>query len=237
MERRAFTLLHDAEESWWYRGRALVVRSVLGRIPVAHGPALDFGAGFGGMEKVLSTKAVRVDGVETDAVARSVAKNRGYAQMYASLLEAPSDYALVGMFDVLEHMPDDAAFLQELKTHLAPDATLVLTVPAYAWLWSAHDVTHHHFRRYSRTSLIRVVRAAGFHISYASYWNMTLFFPAALVRLMGRSGESAFGLPRFIDRIFFTLISVEAFLMRLIPLPFGTSLILLAHKKEMSRPA
>ena len=63
--------------------------------------------------------------------------------------------------DVIEHLDDDRAALAELRRVAAPGARLVLTVPAYSWLWSEHDVSMHHRRRYTEPRLRERVAAAG----------------------------------------------------------------------------
>src|SRR4051812_17259596 len=109
MERPAFELLHGMENSWWYRGRALTVNRVLNRVyKNGIGKALrvlDFGAGFGGMHKTLSPHG-SVFAFEPDTEARAVAQERGYSKIYDNSKEALSHtYDLVGLFDVLEHIP------------------------------------------------------------------------------------------------------------------------------------
>jgi hypothetical protein len=98
-------------------------------------------------------------------------------------------------------------------------------------MWSEHDVLHHHFRRYTKSSLRKALEAAGFEVVYMSYWNMLLFIPAAIVRLLGRSGAGTLSLPRFLDSTFFSIVYVESLYMPLLRLPFGTGIVALARKK------
>ena len=79
-------------------------------------------------------------------------------------------------------------------------------------------------------SLRAVLEAAGFEVEYASYWNMILFLPAATMRLLGRSGESALALPRLIDAVFYFLVCIDTVIMRVVPLPFGTGIVCIARK-------
>jgi hypothetical protein len=91
---------------------------------------------------------------------------------------------------VLEHVADDAAALAELRRVAAPGARLVITVPAYRWLWSAHDDSHHHLRRYTARGLRARVRAAGWRPLVETYFNSLLLAPIAAVRLLTRSDDS-----------------------------------------------
>jgi SAM-dependent methyltransferase len=230
MERVAFTLLHESERSWWYRGRAKVVESVT-RALGSSLSILDFGAGYGGMERTLSVHGT-VSAFEPDAEARMNAKNRAYASVYDSMEEALAhSYDALALFDVLEHIEDDSAFLRRAHDSLREKGKLVLTIPAMPFLWSAHDVAHHHYRRYTKQTLTKVLIDAGFSIEKVSYWNMFLFFPAALARLLGKSGESSFHLPPILDHLFYALIWIEALCIRYFSLPFGVSLVAIARKK------
>ncbi len=219
------------EDSWWYRGRARVISRSLTCLRTAQGRALDVGAGYGGMADTLKKFAKELDGTEPDEESRAQAKQRGYTNMYAELGDTRLPYNLIAMFDVLEHIENDSALLAQLNTMLEPRGYLALTIPAFQWLWSEHDVAHHHFRRYTTSSVRKVLEQASFEIVYMSYWNMALFIPAALVRLTGKSGAGSLALPKIIDKIFFAIVYAESFLLPWIRLPFGTGIVVLARKK------
>src|SRR5262249_12558836 len=148
MERNAFKLLHDMENSWWYRGRAAVVRGLISK-EKNKGKVLDFGAGFGGMYPELAVRG-EVYAFEPDKEAQRTARSRPYAAIYDSEKEAlDNSYDLIGLFDVLEHLPDDKYFLNKARKSLNKNGKLAITVPANPFLWSEHDVSHHHYRRYT----------------------------------------------------------------------------------------
>jgi SAM-dependent methyltransferase len=88
--------------------------------------------------------------------------------------------------DVIEHLPDDGPALDELRRVAAPGARLIITVPAYNWLWSQHDTSWHHYRRYTRPRLRERVRAHGWEPTAASYFYSTLLPPVAAVRTLQR---------------------------------------------------
>jgi SAM-dependent methyltransferase len=229
MEKQAFRLLHAMEDSWWYRGRSAVVRSVLAREVPSSSKVLDFGAGFGGMYNELAVRG-DVFGFEPDPVAQKIARGKDYRMMYDSEHAAlRNSYDLIGLFDVLEHIEDDNAFLTRAKKALRENGKLAITVPANPYLWSVHDVSHHRFRRYTKKSLQKVLQNNGYTIEYISYWNAVLFLPALLTRLLGSSGEGAFALPKTVDGVLYSIVRLEAALMKAIPMPFGVSLVALAR--------
>lgn len=236
MKKEAFDLLREAEHSWWYKGRALAIRATLVRSHVATTveSALDFGAGFGGMYAELARLSQRVYAFEPDAGARTTAAQQGYVSSYTTAAEALSkQYGLIGLFDVIEHIEDDTAFLTSLRDALIQGGLLAITVPAFQFLWSEHDVEHQHFRRYNKRSLSKLLLGAGYEILAISYWNTLLFLPAALVRLLGRSGSSALGFSGFINTLLLFVVNIESKILRFCALPFGVSLVVVARKREL----
>ncbi|MDO8553006.1 MAG: class I SAM-dependent methyltransferase [bacterium] len=233
MERNAFKLLSDMEKSWWYRGRAAAIHAGLAKCGAKRAEdVLDFGAGYGGMYKDLSRIGKNIYAYEPDAEAREAASKRGYLRALSTESEALGRaYDLIGLFDVVEHIEHDREFLVKAHGALKSGGHLAITVPAFQFLWGIHDVNHHHFRRYTKASMRAVLNDAGFEVEYASYWNMLLFIPAALMRLLGRSGDSSLRMPRLLNAIFFAVVKIESMLIRFISLPFGTGLLIIARKR------
>jgi hypothetical protein len=89
-----------------------------------------------------------------------------------------------GLFDVLEHLPDDAGSLVGVHRLLAPGGRLYLTVPAYQWLWSPEDELSGHCRRYTLEGLRRVVERAGFQVEFATYFFSFLPLPILAARVV-----------------------------------------------------
>ncbi len=94
------------------------------------------------------------------------------------------DFDLILALDVIEHVESDIEGLAALRKMLKPGGKLVLTVPAFPFLWSAHDRTHHHYRRYTRRSLVDKVNASGYELEYVTYYNFLLFPIVAATRFL-----------------------------------------------------
>ena len=90
----------------------------------------------------------------------------------------------MGMFDVLEHVEHDEAFLRNAHRYLSDIGRIYITVPAYGWLWSNEDEAAGHCRRYSRSSLSRTLNRSGFDMVYTTYFFHFLPFPAFLLRAL-----------------------------------------------------
>jgi len=238
MERIAFSLLKHMESSWWYRGRSFAIRSALAHAGVKKADtALDFGAGFGGASSLFAAIAERTDAFEPDEEAAKSARERGYYVVIKTEEEALSrQYDRIGVFDVLEHIEDDVGFLKRALPALLPEGRMVITVPAYQSLWSAHDIEHHHYRRYSRSQLVRLFKGAGYEIEYAGHWNMSLLPVAALMRALGLSGEGGLAPNSIVNSVLTIVVRIEALCMRFLPLPFGLSLVAIARPAS-SAPA
>ena len=188
MDRAVFDRMAAQEDvHWWFAARREIIRTVIERLVdlPADARLLEAGCGTGGNLEMLGTFGrVRAFELDADARRRATAKS-GLAVAEGALPDAlPFDaerFDLIGLFDVLEHVEADEAALAALRSRLAPGGRIVLTVPAFPWLWSRHDERHHHFRRYTRRHLAEVARRAGLRVEHGVYFN-TLLFPVAVAQ-------------------------------------------------------
>lgn len=227
-------------DHWWFQGRRAVVLDMLSRYAKPAARAIDIGLGTGYHAKILLDNGYEVDGVEPSseavAFARKIAPAARIIQSPFPSDQIPSGaYDVAIMTDVLEHLPDDDAALRDLHRILAPGGVAIITVPAFRFLWTAHDERAHHFRRYRRGELERLIRASGLQADVLSYYNFFLFPLVAGVRLLGyllpKSDKSDFEkTPGFLNGFLAALFSAEKYLLRAIPLPWGVSLIAVVRK-------
>ena len=138
-------------------------------------------------------------------------------------------YDLVALLDVLEHVTDDSAALAAIRGRLKPGGALLVTVPANRWMWSAHDVAHHHHRRYRRGEIAALAREAGLEVELLTHFNTVLFPLIAAARIAGKAlkRESADDSmpPAPLNAALKGLFGIERHLVGRLPLPFGVSLI------------
>lgn len=168
---------------WWFAARREILATLISGLPRPQ-RILEVGCGTGANLEML-TRFGTVTGLELDDGARAHAKATCPAAHILpgalpdglpALDEGPFD--LVCMFDVLEHIEDDRAALAALARHVAPQGSLLVTVPAYQWMFGAHDRAHHHHRRYSGRRLEQVARDAGYTVTRKGHFN-SLLFPLA----------------------------------------------------------
>jgi SAM-dependent methyltransferase len=182
---------HQAEDRhWWYRGRRNVLERVIADLHLpARARILDAGCGSG-RNMVELARHGTVTGVELSEASVRLARERGAGEVVeGSVLEMPFEadsFEMAASLDVIEHLEDDLAALRELRRVVAPGGSLLVTVPAYQWLWSGHDEINHHFRRYTRRSLQRAGEQAGWQQVRTTYFNSLLLPAAIMLRVLDR---------------------------------------------------
>ncbi|MFZ0040681.1 MAG: class I SAM-dependent methyltransferase [Solirubrobacteraceae bacterium] len=225
------------EHHWWYRGRRRIIRAQLDSLALpVPARVLDAGCGSGRTLQELVDYG-EVHGIELDAEAAELARNRGHGEVLVGRLEdlpwPDASFDLITCLDVIEHTPDDRATLAELRRVCRPGGWLLVTVPAYQTLWSLHDVANHHYRRYSRAMLRDCAVSTGWDVWRMTSFNSLLLAPAAAVRLAqrrfgthnGYTNDLALG-PPWLNDVLERPLALEAdWLGRGRTLPFGLSLM------------
>lgn len=246
MERVIYERMAATQEiHWWFAGRRLILAELLKslRLP-PNSRILEVGCGTGANITMLQ-KFGRVAAVEMDSFAREYVSSGMQVEVVPGLLPQHLPYAnrkfdLICMFDVLEHVEHDQEALCVLRERLAPKGVLIITVPAYQWLYSSHDVQHHHHRRYTARRLRTIAKAAGLRPARVGYYN-TLLFPLALVRrlaekLLGQRPLDDSALPlSWVNHLLYRVLAAEALFVPRGFFPFGLSVIGVFDASEGAR--
>jgi SAM-dependent methyltransferase len=248
MERGAYDRMKVLETThWWFLGRRQVLTKLLSGLSLPpKARILEAGCGVGGNIEML-TRFGTVAALEPDPPSRDYVSARtgvtpveGY--LPHDLPFKPASFDAVCAFDVIEHVDDDRGAVAALSGLVAPGGYLVVTVPAYQWMWSAHDEVHHHKRRYARSQIVDVVRAGGLEVVKASHFNAVLFPLAAAVRLakkVTRSDSSDDAMPpAWLNGLFRSLFGGESRWLAGHSLPFGLSIVVIARRPpaEAAKP-
>jgi SAM-dependent methyltransferase len=236
VEQWVYRELYELEDRhWWFRNRRRLVWGLLGRVGVPPSPRiLDAGCGTG-RNLIEFGPLGEAEGVDFSDEAVAFCHERGlHGVRKARLEELPFPerrFDLILATDVIEHLDDDRRALSELRRVAAPGARLIVTVPAYNWLWSRHDESHHHRRRYTMRRLRERVTATGWEPRASSYYYATLLPAVAAVRAVRKlpargNGRSDLALtPAGLDRVMELPGRVEAALIeRGFALPAGVSI-------------
>lgn len=246
MEERYYSEYFEVEDRhWWFVGRRRIFMRLLDRHlgPDAGGRrrVLDVGCGTGTMIGHLARYG-EPEGVDADARAVAMCHRRGLEGVRH--VESPPlpwedrSFDLVTALDVLEHADDDRGLLLELRRVTRPGGLVLVSVPAFRWLWGPQDDISHHRRRYVARELEERVSAAELELRHLSYFNTLLFPPIAAIRLLrprrraSADVRSDFELtrPGRVNDLLGRLFGAEAAAVERFRLPFGVSILALAAR-------
>jgi SAM-dependent methyltransferase len=244
-EMHALHAEHEATH-WWYAARRQIVLDLLRRglgTPDGTLRLLDIGCGAGGLLPYLAQFGA-VTGVDPSPGAVAHAARHGAGDVHVGTLPdglpfGPQDrFDVITLLDVVEHVAEDVQSLSVVNDLLEPDGTLVITVPAFPFLWSGHDVVNEHKRRYTRATLRDRLERAGFQVTLLSYYNAALFPPIAALRMTrrlvrGTEARADVGaVPAPVNAVLRTVFAAERHVLGRLPLPFGLSLIATARPQH-----
>jgi SAM-dependent methyltransferase len=231
-------------EHWWFVSRRNIIRTVLrsqlGAID-PHAKILDAGCGTGGNLDFLSSLGCEVTGLEMEQDAAEIARLKSGKSIYIGSLPdhlpfPDESFDLIVLLDVLEHIDDDHAALASLTAKLKAGGHLLITVPAFAFLWSHHDESHHHKRRYRLQEITSAMKQCSLQPKYASYFNTWLFPVIAIVRMMqkifrmsNRSDDLSMPSP-LLNRLLTGIMSSERHILMRSSMPFGVSIVAIGQK-------
>ena len=150
----------------------------------------DFGAGIGTFSKRLRSAGYHLTCIEPDAVQRERLEKEGF-RTFSSITSVPDDSeSFIFSLNVFEHIEHDTIAIREVRQKLKPGGALLIYVPAFECLWTSLDDKVCHCRRYTKTSLRRLVEQEGFAIERVRYADCLGFIAALVFRLLNRSASS-----------------------------------------------
>lgn len=239
MKAEEFDSIRRLEDThWWYVGRKRLLRHLIDRLHLHDALILDAGCGTGFAGKQLA-KCGTIISLDSSLDAFGDATdipNRCLANMDKAPF--PDDtFDLVVAMDLLEHIDDDMTAIGEMYRICKKGGYAFITVPAYRWMWSAHDEALDHKRRYSLSEIVGKLRMSGFIIEKASYF-VCAAFPVGLIhRMLSRNSPPSSDLtpvPAIPNAVLKSIMRGEAWLAWHLRLPFGMTAVVLARKDAQS---
>jgi len=240
MEKYLYKDLYELEEShWWHISkRKTGIELIRNFLRVKKPKILDIGCGTGKNLEILSALGTAW-GIDISKEAIIFCKKRGLDRVSLCTAERTnfpsSSFDLVTLFDVLEHTNDEKS-ISEIFRILKSNGLVILTVPAFSFLWSNWDVVLKHRKRYTKKSLKTILERRGFKIKKISYMYSFLILPVFIIRLIKSSFYENFYPSDFklssplINRTLLKLTDFERTLIKNCTIPFGTSLVCVAEK-------
>jgi SAM-dependent methyltransferase len=176
------------EAHWYYAAKFELLATTIRAIGALR--VVDVGAGSGVFSRLL---------LERTDCAEATCVDPAYEQDHEEVINGKvlrfrrgyesRDFDLILLMDVLEHVDDDVGLLKNVVSSVTPGTPVFISVPAFPFLWSAHDVFLEHRRRYSSAMLDRTMTSAGVTVDRIRYFYLTVFPIALLVRLFTRGRD------------------------------------------------
>jgi len=238
MYRRFFDV---QKKHWWFSTRKKIVLDTIARYSnEQEAPKiLDIGCGSGVMLSALDAVG-RVYGMDMSDDAIDFSKEVFKGEVKKGFLpdQVPYDrgfFDLITALDVIEHIDSDLDSLKAIHSLLVSGGKVIITVPAYMFLWSSFDEMNEHKRRYTRSELREKLVQAGFTVEKISYYNTLLFPVVFIVRMLNnilkRDGASDVDMPsRPVNFVLEKIFSIEKYLLKFLNLPFGVSVLAVVRK-------
>ena len=224
----------EQPDYWWYRARADLLHAALGSYLGTPQRVLDVGSADG--PSVAWMRGVH-DRFTIDVDPRGLVAGEGVCGSALALPFADESFDVVAAFDVLEHCEPEETAMSELVRVLRPGGRLLMSVPAYAWAWTDHDIRAGHHRRYTRRRLVSAVERGDLEVLRATYGfgGVFPFFVAEralrlLRQRVGAAPQRLTPVSSTLERLLLVLAGAERRVLGHRDLPFGSSVFLAAVK-------
>lgn len=231
------------EAHWWFLGRQTLFSREIEKMGVSRDAAvLDVGTSTGAnLEMARKAGFADIMGLDFSAVSQQWCAERGLPPVrigdVCNMPFADNQFDLVLATDIIEHVDDDEKALREIERVLKPGGKCLITVPAFRLMWSRHDETAHHKRRYLMKELVNKTVGAGLDVSHRYYFNFLLFVPIWLARKavaflgMKFDSDTEINSP-VINWILHQVFKIDVLMAPWLNAPFGVSALVVAKSRH-----
>ncbi len=232
-------IIHEHMEAnrsdWWMNGRTAIVLTLLKQLVDKNKKIVDIGAGTGIIAEQILGMGYNVSTIDNSPTSLKILNQKNLQPIEGALpdLKISNKFDVALLLDVLEHVEDHEKSLKTIYEMLNENGYLIITVPAFQFLWTQKDVDFGHFRRYTKSTLEEVISKTNFKIEYSSYYNFFLFLPALFYAVKNKKKLTSSRYSKKRDKIFTPIFKFERhFIKRRIKFLFGVSLICILKKNE-----
>ena len=228
--------IDNFSKHWWFQARKEIIREIIDNKIKKKIDILDFGSGSGVNINMLS-KFGFINIYEPHSDTKNYLKHKYKNKSKFKILDKINNqkFDLIILADVLEHIKKDKKVIEKLSNNLKHNGQILITVPAYQFLFSMKDITLGHYRRYNKTQILELFQK--FKIIKLTYFNFFLFTPISFLILFFKLFKIDFinkveSAPnQYINKTLFHIFSIERKIIKILDLPFGLSLLGLFKKK------
>lgn len=239
----SFSDLYTEEaDYWWSKARRNLVNRFMAKFASPPDSMMVLDVGCGGGELLSSLEGYgKLFGLEPSVPGATQSQTRTRAKVIRGKAEElpfkEGIFDILTSLDVIEHLDDDSRALKNFHRVLNNQGIVILTVPAFKFLWSPRDILLEHKRRYTGAGLKLLLEKCGFKIIRCSYIN-SFYFPGLLLyslskklsRCTSKPRTDILLLPRWIDKLFSFILKVEENILLHTNIPIGTSILCIAKK-------
>lgn len=242
MEEKYEKRYHELEDShWWFVGRREIIASIVKKFP-QNSQILDIGCSGGNLINLLNEKGYyNVSGIDISKKAIQLCKKRGIKSVHlmsGDNLKFKNKFDIIIASDVLEHIKDDKKAVESMKQALKKRGKVICFVPAFMSLWSRHDESNKHYRRYTKKALSDLFMNNGFTILRRSYWNFSLFLPIFIGKKLInkkiphiKNESNLYSHSMTINKFMISLLKIENLFLSKFNFPFGVSTFIISEKE------
>lgn len=237
MKRTTFIKINKNKDDWWLNTKAELISKIIDnqtKINKKKVKILDVASGTGFVASKVEQKGYQLVVSDRSKTALRILRKKFKTVLSIDLPESiktREKFDVILVLDVLEYIENDYLALRNIKKLLKKNGVIIITVPAFEFLWSQKDIRVEHKRRYIKFSLKRLINESSLNIRYISYYNFLLFVPALIYSLSNKNKEI---IPRYNhlqNLIFQKIFSLEIpIILNKFKLPFGVSLIAIVSK-------
>lgn len=240
-------LYREEANYWWSRARRNLIKRFISEFALPKDSMMVLDVGCGGGELLSSLKGYgKLFGLEPSVLGVTQSQAKTTARVVKGKAEKlpfkEGLFDILTSLDVIEHLNDDSQALRNFYRVISNQGMVILTVPAFKFLWSPRDILLEHKRRYTVAGLKLLLEKTGFEIIRCSYIN-SFYFPGLLLyslskklsRCNRRPKTDILLVPRWIDRLFSFILRVEENILLHIDIPIGTSILCMAKKEKKLR--
>lgn len=235
MQSHEYKAMYELEENHaWFKVKREMIMDLFNKYCRKNSKILDVGCGTGVICKMFS-KDNDVTGLDISKEALRYARKRdknlklvlGDAQ---NIGITKNRFDVIIASDVIEHVNDDYKAIEHINKSLKKGGKVIITVPAFEFLWGKDDDMLEHKRRYTKRHIKRLLRSTGFKIDFINYWDV-IPFPLAIIYKLINKDQSVVKFGRIINFFAYVVWRFDSKLIQYIPFPFGVSIVAVATKK------